>query len=130
VEKEGEVRAEEIKKLFREAIDPFLKETYGTSIKDILDRMDMMNKEIGQILSSIATLDKRIAVLDEKIMALDKRMAVLDRKITILDKRVAVLDERTKIHGRLLYVLVGGTFGTLISIILTLIGLFFRFPLR
>jgi polyhydroxyalkanoate synthesis regulator phasin len=123
MEKEGEMRAEEIKKLFREAIDPFLKETYGTSIKDILDRIDIMNKEIGQILSSIATLN-------ERIVALDKRMAVLDRKITILDKRVAVLDERTKIHGRLLYVLVGGTFGTLISIILTLIGLFFRFPLR
>jgi len=100
----GEKVGEDIKKILSE-IEPIVKETYGLGIKEIVDRISMINVELGEVSRTVKGLAERMGSLDTN---------------------VAVLNERTSIMLRIIYALLGGTFGTLIGIILTLIGLLFR----
>jgi hypothetical protein len=64
-------------------------------IRDALNRIDSMNKELGEV----------------------------KKELSVLSERISVLNERTKIMLNIQYVLIGGTIGTLVSIILMLIRL-------
>jgi len=98
------VEEEEIRRVLSEVIE-LVKEVYGVGIKEIVDRISRMNMELGEVSRSVKGLTERMGSLD---------------------KNVAVLNERTNIMLKIMYALLGGTFGTLIGIILTLIGLLFR----
>jgi CHASE3 domain sensor protein len=69
-------------------VEPVVKEMYGMEIRDVLNRIEAMNKELGEVR-----------------------------------KELSALNERTKIMLNIQYVLIGGTIGTLVSIILMLIRL-------
>jgi CHASE3 domain sensor protein len=76
-------------------VEPVVKETYGMEIRDVLNRIDSTNKELGDVR----------------------------KELNVLSERIGVLNERTKIMLNMQYVLIGGTIGTLVSIILMLIRL-------
>ena len=80
-------KEEEIKKFLTEIIEPV--------IKDILDRINTMNKELGEISKAISRLENNYSRIDE----------------------------RTKIMLNIQYALIGGVLGTLIGIILMLVQL-------
>jgi hypothetical protein len=86
---------EEVRRLIREVVEPVVKETYGMEIRDALNRIDSMNKGLGDVR----------------------------KELSVLSERIGVLNERTKIMLNIQYVLIGGTIGTLVSIILMLIRL-------
>jgi archaellum component FlaC len=89
------MKGEEMEKLLVEVIEPTVKRVYGMGIKDILDRISTISKELGEISKTISMLATRIDGIDKRIDDLWKVV-------------VAVL---------------GGTFGALIGIILMLIKL-------
>ena len=64
-------------------------------IRDALNRIDSMNKGLGDVR----------------------------KELSVLSERIGLLNERTKIMLNIQYVLIGGTIGTLVSIILMLIRL-------
>jgi chromosome segregation ATPase len=70
-------------------------------------------------------LNELIHKMDEKMTGVDKRLTNLETRITNLETGIAVLDERTGIMKNLQYALVGGTYGSLVAIVL-LIGLVLR----
>lgn len=86
---------EEVRRLIREVVEPVVKETYGMEIRDALNRIDSMNKGLGDVR----------------------------KELSVLSERIGLLNERTKIMLNIQYVLIGGTIGTLVSIILMLIRL-------
>jgi tetrahydromethanopterin S-methyltransferase subunit B len=73
-----------------------------------------------------STIERRFNELNELIHKMDEKMTGLDKRLTNLEMRIAVLDERTGIMKNLQYALVGGTYGSLIAIVLLLIGLVLR----
>jgi tetrahydromethanopterin S-methyltransferase subunit G len=89
---------EEPEKILKTALENLLVKEYGVNIRDILRRFD----EINQI---IHRMDKNISVLDERTKNLSERIGSIQH---------------------LQYTLIGGTFGTLIGIILTLITILFK----
>jgi chromosome segregation ATPase len=73
-----------------------------------------------------STIERRFNELNELIHKMDEKMTGLDKRLTNLEMGIAVLDERTGIMKNLQYALVGGTYGSLIAIVLLLIGLVLR----
>jgi tetrahydromethanopterin S-methyltransferase subunit B len=73
-----------------------------------------------------STIERRFNELNELIHKMDEKMTGLDKRLTNLEMRIAVLDERTGIMKNLQYALVGGTYGSLIAIVLLIIGLVLR----
>jgi len=95
-------KEEEIKKFLTEIIEPVVKESYGMGIKDILDRINTINRELGEISKAISRLENSYRVLENNF---------------------GRIDERTKIMLNIEYALIGGVFGTLVGIILMLVQL-------
>jgi chromosome segregation ATPase len=73
-----------------------------------------------------STIERRFNELNELIHKMDEKMTGLDKRLTNLEMGIAVLDERTGIMKNLQYALVGGTYGSLVAIVLLLIGLVLR----
>jgi hypothetical protein len=72
---------EEVRRLIREVVEPVVKETYGMEIRDVLNRIDSTNKELGDVR----------------------------KELSVLSERISVLNERTRIMLNMQYVLIGGT---------------------
>ncbi|MCR6692768.1 MAG: hypothetical protein MRT15_10275 [archaeon YNP-LCB-003-016] len=103
------MRGEEMEKLLVEVIEPTVKRVYGMGIKDILDRINTINRELGEI-------SKTINMLVARIDGMDKTISVLATRIDGIDKRIYDL-------WKVVVAVLGGTFGALIGIILMLIKL-------
>jgi len=108
-EEEKGMKGEEMEKLLVEVVEPTVKRVYGMGIKDIFDRIGTINRELGEI-------SKTISMLVTRIDGMDKTMSVLTTRIDGMNKRI---DDLWKVVVAIL----GGTFGTLIGIILMLIKL-------
>lgn len=94
MEEEESKREKEIGKLLTE-IDSLAEKRYGLGVKDALNRIETINQELGTVKETVQS------------------------NKTVL----AVLDDRTKGTRTLIYALLVGVFGTLISIILTVVQL-------
>jgi len=111
---------EEVRRFIEEVVEPVVKETYGIGVRDALSRMDAMNKELGEVKRGLEEISKRVESLDRKV---DTHVDMLNKRVDSLDRNVGILNERTKIMLNIQYALIGGTFGTLVGIILMLVRL-------
>jgi|GEM_PF-2871549 len=85
-----------------------------------------IERRFNELNELIHKMDEKMTGVDSRLTSLETRIANLETRITNLGTRIAVLDERTGIMKNLQYALVGGTYGSLIAIVLLLIGLVLR----
>jgi predicted PurR-regulated permease PerM len=111
---------EEPEKILKTALENLLVKEYGVNIRDILRRFDEINQIVHRMDKNISILDERTKNLSERISSMEKSFG---ERISSIEKSFG---ERIGSIQRLQYTLIGGTFGTLIGIILTLITILFK----
>jgi len=84
-----------------------------------------IERRFNELNELIHRMDEKMRGVDKILTNLETRITNLETRITNLETGIAILDERTGIMKNLQYALVGGTYGSLVAIVL-LIGLVLR----